>query len=194
VNPPALLVIDMQRDFLASWEGSARDRLVTSVQELVALARATVAGHPGSAGDGSGSLRCPLEVRQRKTGVVVRGTPGAQLCEGLAPAPGEPMLVKTRYSAFFRTSLDALLEELWPGALILAGVNTHACIRTTAIDAFQRDHAVVIARDCVGSWDPEHHDVSLRYLDGRIGRVLGLEQVAAELGPPRGGGPPRANA
>jgi isochorismate hydrolase len=97
--------------------------------------------------------------------------------------------VKSRYSAFFRTSLDALLEALRPGALILAGVNTHACIRTTAIDAFQRDLAMVIARECVGSSDREHQDVSLRYLDGRIARVLTLGQIAAELGPslrPRG--------
>jgi nicotinamidase-related amidase len=183
VNAPALLVIDMQRDFVASWEAAARDRLVASIHQLVTLCRANawpvIWVRQEMAPDLSDA---PLDVRGRKTGVVVRGTPGAQLCEGLEPVPGEPIVVKTRYSAFFRTPLDALLEELRPALLVLAGVNSHACIRTTAIDAFQRDHAVVIARECVGSWDPEHHDVTLRYLEGRIGRVLSVAQIAAELG------------
>jgi maleamate amidohydrolase len=125
----------------------------------------------------------PLDVRRRRKGVVIRGTPGAQLCDGLESAAGEPTIVKTRYSAFFRTTLDDLLEQLRPSTLVLAGVNTHACIRTTAIDAFQRDLEVVIARECVGSWDQEHHDVSLRYLEGRIGRVMPTARIVAELGP-----------
>jgi maleamate amidohydrolase len=65
--------------------------------------------------------------------------------------------------------------------LVLAGVNTHACVRTTAIDAYQRDYDVVIIRDCVASYDPEHHDVSLRYMDGKIARVVSLRAFLAEL-------------
>ena len=58
-------------------------------------------------------------------------------------------------------------------------MNTHACVRTTAIDAYQRDLEVIIVREAVGSYDKEHAAVSLRYLDGKIARVLPLgEEVA----------------
>jgi maleamate amidohydrolase len=122
-----------------------------------------------------------MDVRRKALSIVIRGTAGAELGHGLEPRSGEHTLVKTRYSAFFRTGLDSLLSVLRPTALILAGVNTHACIRTTAIDAYQRDLVVLIAGDCVGSWDLEHHDVSLRYLDGRIGRVMTAAEIAAEF-------------
>ncbi|HET6982385.1 MAG TPA: hypothetical protein VFI53_09595 [Myxococcaceae bacterium] len=56
MNTPALLVIDMQRDFLASSQGDARDGLVTAVRELVALAGERVASDLGAPGDGSRPL------------------------------------------------------------------------------------------------------------------------------------------
>jgi isochorismate hydrolase len=56
----------------------------------------------------------------------------------------------------------------------VVGVNTHACARTTAIDAYQHDYPVYVISDCVGSYDQEHHEVSLRYIDGKIGTVLSL--------------------
>ena len=63
--------------------------------------------------------------------------------------------------------------------LELAGINTHACVRMTAIDANQRDLDVIIAREAVGSQDREHAAVSLRYMDGKIARVLPLAEAAA---------------
>ena len=51
----------------------------------------------------------------------------------------EHRLSKKRYSAFFKTGLDQTLDLLKPVVLVLAGVNTHACVRMTAIDAYQRD-------------------------------------------------------
>ena len=55
--------------------------------------------------------------------------------------------------------------------ITLAGVNTHAYIRMAAIDAYQRDIRVTIARDCVGTCDEEHGRVSLEYMNGKIGRA-----------------------
>jgi isochorismate hydrolase len=51
----------------------------------------------------------------------------------------------------------------------------------TAIDAYQRDWPVVIAGDCVGSWDEEHHAVTLRYLEREISRVISNEEIVLEL-------------
>ena len=54
---------------------------------------------------------------------------------------------------------------------------THACVRMTAIDAYQRDYDVIVAAECVASSDPEHHDITLRYLDGNIARILPTANV-----------------
>jgi nicotinamidase-related amidase len=96
-------------------------------------------------------------------------------------APSEPIIVKKRYSAFFGTGLDELLAKLQPDALVLAGINTHACIRTTAIDAYQRDWPVVLASDCVSSYDEEHHAVTLRYLQREIARAMTNKEIDRAL-------------
>jgi isochorismate hydrolase len=51
----------------------------------------------------------------------------------------------------------------------------------TVIDAFQRDYDVVVAAECVASSDPEHHDVTLRYIDGHIARVLPTSDLLAVI-------------
>ena len=77
-------------------------------------------------------------------------------------------MTKKRYSAFFGTSLDETLCSYQCKRVIVAGVNTHACIRTTVVDAYQRDYDVILASDCIDSADAEHHDVSLRYMEGKL--------------------------
>jgi len=54
----------------------------------------------------------------------------------LAIASSDAIVIKKRYSAFFETNLDQILDGMNPDALILAGINSHACIRVTAIDAY----------------------------------------------------------
>jgi isochorismate hydrolase len=91
------------------------------------------------------------------------------------------VIVKKRYSAFFRTDLEDVLADLKPDTLILAGINTHACVRMTAIDAYQRDWRVVIAGDCVGSWDEEHHAITLRYLQREIADAMSNREISAAI-------------
>ncbi|HUQ83638.1 MAG TPA: isochorismatase family cysteine hydrolase, partial [Gemmatimonadaceae bacterium] len=91
--------------------------------------------------------------------------------------PADDVIVKKRYSAFFGTDLDAMLSSTGPDVLVIAGVNTHACVRMTAIDAYQRDYDVIVVADAVASSDSEHHDVTLRYLDGNIARVIPTADV-----------------
>jgi isochorismate hydrolase len=82
---------------------------------------------------------------------------------------------------FYGTRLEPLLQELETDPLILAGVNTHACIRTAAIDAYQRDFQVIIVRDCVASKDLEHHEITLDYLDGGIATVMTLSELREQF-------------
>jgi isochorismate hydrolase len=91
------------------------------------------------------------------------------------------VIVKKRYSAFYGTGLDETLADIDADAIVLAGINTHACIRTTAIDAYQRDWTVVLALDCVDSYDREHHEVSLRYLRDRMALGMTNQELEAAL-------------
>lgn len=122
-----------------------------------------------------------LDMRANKTSITITGTPGCELLPELERLSTDPVIVKKRYSAFFGTVLDARLSETAPETLVIAGVNTHACVRMTAIDAYQRDYDVIVASDCIASSDPEHHDVTLRYLDGHIARVLPAADVLGAL-------------
>ena len=65
--------------------------------------------------------------------------------------------------------------------MVISGVNTHACVRTAAIDAYQRDFRVILARDCVASYDPEHARVSMDYMDGKIARAMSNAQIGEHL-------------
>jgi isochorismate hydrolase len=60
-------------------------------------------------------------------------------------------------------------------------MNTHACIRTTAIDANQRDWNVILALDCIDSYDREHHEVSLRYMQDRLATVMTNPDILSAL-------------
>ena len=179
---PTLLVIDLLNDFLDSWPAAARDRLVQSTNELVALMRA--ANHPviWVRQEFEPDLRDAFpEMRANGIRVTIRGTRGAQIASELNLDLSGAVIVKKRYSAFFGTNLDQLLADLQPDALILAGINTHACIRITTIDAYQRDFPVILAADCIDSYDREHHEISLRYMKDKIASVMTNAEIAVVL-------------
>lgn len=178
----ALIVIDMQHEFLDRWDRSRVAPLVARTNALVgAFRRAGLPviwireEHVPDMSDAS------FAVRDQGLVIAARGTRGAQLYENLDVQAGDAVIVKTRYSAFFRTELDELVDKLGLTALVIAGVNTHACVRTTAIDAYQRDLRVTLAVDCMDSNDPEHARVSLAYMSGRIGRTETGETIAREI-------------
>ena len=120
-------------------------------------------------------------MRRRGISITIAGTEGASILPELTRAPTDHVVVKKRYSAFFGTELDALLATLGVRELVLAGVNTHACVRTTAIDAYQRDLDVTLASECVGSYDDEHHNVTMKYLDGKIARLASSSEIVERL-------------
>lgn len=121
------------------------------------------------------------DMRRRGIQVTIEGTEGSKLLPELRHLAGDYEIIKKRYSAFFGTSLETLLATLQPATLVVAGINTHACVRTTVIDAYQRDYDVIVASDCIGSYDAEHHDVTVRYLKGHLARFMSNDEVGQQL-------------
>src|SRR5579864_8125565 len=178
----ALLVVDMLNDFLDTWPAKRRNQLCASTNELVRLIRdhrhPVVWVRQEFAPDLSDAFP---EMRLKGIRTTIRGTPGCEIVPELEIAPADHVVTKKRYSAFFGTELDSLLKRLGSRALILAGINTHACVRTTAIDAYQRDFRVILAADCVDSYDREHHEISLRYMKERIGEIMTNQEIRSLL-------------
>lgn len=173
----AVLVIDMLNDYFKS--GPLADRraeLTRNINRLVAAARAK--GNPIVWIRQEFSLDLHdafLIMRRKNIRVTIAGTEGCAVLSELNREPGDEEIIKKRYSSFYRTSLEALLEWLNVRCVVLAGINTHACIRTAAIDAYQRDLDVVIPEECVSSPDDEHHRVTLDYLGQEIAQVVPLD-------------------
>src|SRR5579871_693870 len=173
MEKPVLIVIDMLHDFLDSWEATRRQKLVSSINELVGAMRAL--GHPvvWVRQEFEPDLRDAFrEMKVKGIHVTIKGTRGCKIVPELATSPSDLIIIKKRYSAFYGTTLDEILARLQPDATILAGINTHACIRTTAIDAYQRDWNVILALDCIDSYDREHHEMSLRYMKDKVAAVM----------------------
>lgn len=178
-----LLIIDMLNDYLDRWPEAGRRPLIASTNELVDGVRE--AGHPviwvrqALRPDLSDAF---LEMRDRQISMTIEGTRGAEIHAGLHRAPSDPVILKKRYSAFFQTGLDDILAAYTIDRLILAGLNTHACIRMAAIDAYQRDYRVVVATDCIGSPDARHAEVTLDYLRDKIAVLQNNEEILSSLG------------
>ena len=178
---PAIFVIDMLNDCFGHVAlQRLRPSLCASINALTAAARA--AGHPviwvrqEFEPDLSDAM---LDIKRGDIRMFIKGTPGPRILDELERADADLEIVKKRYSMFFGTNLDALLEQLGTDQIVLAGVNSHACIRTAAIDAYQRDFEVLIVRECVASKDVRHHEVTMDYLDGGVARVVGLDEFVA---------------
>ncbi len=182
MKKPVLIVIDMLNDFLDSWKVEPRWRLTTSINELVAIMRGLDLPIIWVRQEFEPDLSDAFpEMRSKGIRINIKGTPGSRIVPEFSPTRSDFIVIKKRYSAFYRTNLDDLLSQLQPDTLILAGVNTHACIRTAAIDAYQRDWPVILAADCVDSYDKEHHAISLKYMSGKSASVMTNAQIRASL-------------
>jgi nicotinamidase-related amidase len=182
MKKPVLVVIDMLRDFLDNWDPNRTERLVRSINELVGTMRSF--SHPviWVRQEFEPNLQDAfLEMKAKGIRITIKGTRGCEILPELGVAPSDVVIVKKRYSAFYGTTLDEKLAGLVVDTIILAGINTHACIRTTAIDAYQRDWPVILAADCIDSHDRGHHDVSLRYMKDKIATVMINEEIRSAL-------------
>lgn len=180
---PVFLFVDFLKDFFREPPLATRQpALVRAVNDLAAFARRhelpVVWVRQEFRDDLSDAF---LSMRDTGRRVTMAGTPGCQVLDDLQRDPNDHQIVKKRYSAFFGTDLDRLLETLGCTHVVIAGVNTQACVRTTAIDAYQRDLRVLFAKEGISSYDDEFHRVSMRYLEQSIGRALTNEQLRTLL-------------
>ena len=180
----ALLIIDMLNDFFRQHAHLAgqRPRLVAAINTLAGAFREH--GQPvfWVRQEFAPDLHDAFpEMRKHNSRVTIAGTDGCELLPELDRRPADKTIVKKRYSAFFETDLEETLRRARPDVLVVAGINTHACVRTTVIDAYQLDYEVVVAAECVASYDEAHHEMTLRYLEGAIAQLLPNREIIKML-------------
>jgi nicotinamidase-related amidase len=186
----ALLVIDMQRDFLEP--GGFGESLGNDVSQLrrtigptAALLRAcravgltvihTREGHSADLSDcppaklarGGPGLRIGDPGPMGR--ILIRGEYGHDIIDELAPRDGEPVVDKPGKGAFYATDLGAMLAERNIRSLVVAGVTTEVCVHTTVREANDRGYECLVLADCVGSYFPEFHRVALEMVAAQGG-------------------------
>ncbi len=164
-----LILVDLQRDYLAAPglqppAGAVTERAARLLDAFRAAGRPVV--HAWTTVDRADDRRMPHWKRLGKW-QCVEGTEGHRPPPELQPLDGEPVVHKRFFSAFGTGELDRVLKQLGADTLVLAGVHLHACVRATALDAYERGYRVCIAEDAVASDDPIHAAITRRYLGDR---------------------------
>jgi nicotinamidase-related amidase len=204
----ALVIIDMQRDFLE--RGGFGETLGNDVALLAAAVRPcravlegarrrgmlvvhTREGHRPDLSDaprakverGAPSLRIGAEGPMGR--ILVRGEPGHDIVPELYPKAGEPVVDKPGKGAFYATDLELILKDRGVESLIVCGVTTEVCVHTTVREANDRGYRCVVPGDCCGSYFPEFHEVGLRMIKaqgGIFGWVSDAARVLEAIDPP----------
>jgi nicotinamidase-related amidase len=201
----ALVIIDMQRDFLEPGgfgallgnDVSLLHRVVEPLQAVLAAARTagmtvihTREGHRTDLSDAPpskltrGHLECGIGDPGPYGRVLVRGEHGHDIVDELAPASGEIVLDKPGKGAFHATDLELLLRNRGITSLVVTGVTTEVCVHTTVREANDRGFECLVLADCVGSYFPEFHEVGLRMIaaqGGIFGWVAPSEALLSRL-------------
>ena len=152
----ALLIIDMQKDFLFSGKPLCVDGAMTTIPRISSLldyARTNgwIVIHVIREHDKNGiNVDKPRRYlfENGREGYCVAGTEGAQIIDELQPLNNEIVIKKTRNSAFFGTNLDFILRRLEIKKVIISGTQYPNCIRGTAADAMSYDYDVTVVTDC----------------------------------------------
>lgn len=179
----AVLVVDMIRDFTDLEHGRVANpisaALVPVVQEFVEAARARDALiiwfiDQHRAGKPDWELE---HVRPHGE----ENTKGVELDPRLQPKPEDYVVIKRRYSAFVGTDLDLILRDNHIERVILTGTKTNVCIRATATDAFERNYAVIVPRECVATDKAHLHEANLEDIGKYMGKVLSAQETLTLL-------------
>ncbi|BCY06140.1 cysteine hydrolase family protein [Actinoplanes sp. L3-i22] len=200
LSSTALIVIDMQRDFLLPGgfgESLGNDvkqlrRTIEPLAALLAAGRAaglkvihTREGHLPDLSD------CPPAKLKRGSmigqegrfgKILIRGEYGHDIIDELAPLDGEDVVDKPGKGAFYGTDLSKILEGCT--SLIVTGVTTEVCVHTTVREANDRGYECLVLADCVGSYFPEFQRVGLQMIaaqGGIFGWVADSPAVIAAL-------------
>lgn len=190
LDSAALLIIDMQRDFLeAGGFGETLGNDVSRLQAAVEPCRAVLAaarrlgmlvihtreGHRPDLSDAP-----PLKVERgdpkNRIGAVgpmgrilVRGQPGHDIVPELYPLDGEPVIDKPGKGAFYQTDLELMLRNRRIATLFVCGVTTEVCVNTTVREANDRGFRCIVLSDCCASYFPEFHEAGLAMIKAQGG-------------------------
>ncbi len=186
----ALLIIDMQRDFLepsgfASMLGNdvaklrptiePNRRLLEAWRTLGAQVIHTREGHRPDLTDLPETKK--IRARGEKTigdagpmgRILVRGESGHDIIPELYPLPHEPIIDKPGKGAFYATDLHTILQHRGITQLIVTGVTTEVCVNTTVREANDRGYDCLVPSDCVGSYFPEFQEMGLKMIIAQCG-------------------------
>jgi len=205
-NKTAVVIIDMQRDFLEPGgfgeslgnDVSLLKRAVAPCQALLSLARRigmlvihTREGHRPDLSDapkakverGEPALRIGAPGPMGR--ILIRGEAGHDIVPELYPIDGEPVIDKPGKGAFYATDLHSILQNRGIESLIVCGVTTEVCVHTTVREANDRGYRCIVPGDCCGSYFPEFHEVGLRMIKaqgGIFGWVTDSKRLLRALG------------
>jgi nicotinamidase-related amidase len=201
----ALIVIDMQRDFVEPGgfgETLGNDVLrlqaiVPTVGRLIGLFRAngwpvihTREGHKPDLSD------CPPAKRLRgnptlRIGdagpmgrILIHGEPGHGIVPELAPLPGEIVIDKPGKGSFYATALGDILKQKEITHLVIAGVTTEVCVQTTMREANDRGYECLLVSDATESYFPEFKASTIAMITaqgGIVGSVAPLSALEAAV-------------
>lgn len=115
----------------------------------------------------------------------VEGTWGAEVIDEIKPKKKDFVVLKHRYSGFYDTDLDLTLKDLGVDSLIVLGVVTNICVRSTIHDAFFRGYKVVVPRDCVMATGEREQESSLYDIETHFGEVVTSDQIIGRIGKSR---------
>jgi nicotinamidase-related amidase len=197
----ALLIIDMQRDFLlpggfgetlgndVSLLGAAVEpcrRLLSAAREKGVLVIHTREGHRADLSDapraklerGAPSMRIGAAGPMGR--ILVRGEPGHDIIPELYPIEGEPVIDKPGKGAFYATDLHSILRNRGIENLVVCGVTTEVCVHTTVREANDRGFRCIVPGDCCASYFPEFHLLGLRMIKAQ-GGIFGWVSDSAKV-------------
>jgi len=196
----AMIVVDMQNDFVASgaaMETPAARQIVPKIAEALRICRdaeikiiytAHVHRRDGCDMGLFDDLHPPIANRD----ALVDGTPGVEVYPDLAPAPGEHVIKKHRYSGFFGTDLDIILREWGVDTVIISGTTTENCCHATARDAMFRNYRVVFLSDATATYDypdrgfgmmpaAEVHHATIVILAASTAHVMSVDDMRSRI-------------
>ena len=108
---------------------------------------------------------------------MVEGEPMAEIVPELEPEDDDVVIVKQYASAFFGTSLAAMLTSMQVDTVIITGCSTSGCVRASAVDGMQYGFRVIVPRECVGDRHSEPHEANLFDIDSKYGDVVSRQIV-----------------
>ena len=201
LNHLALVIIDMQRDFLEP--GGFGDALGNDVSQLQAIVPQlktllhtfrdlgllvihTQECHEPNLSDcptskltrGNAALR--IGDRSAMGRILICGEPGNAIIPALAPLPNEVVILKPGKGAFYNTPLASILQKYKITHLVMTGVTTEVCVQTTMREANDRGYECLLVEDCTASYFPVFKEGTINMLRAQ-GGIIGWTSTASQV-------------